>query len=281
MVERSLDMADRSLENMTERAPGAVHNSQAVPQAAVRNPQTTPQAATRVSQAAPQAAAHGQQETPRAAAQTATAAMRGHQAPHVAAPVPPAETELPAPADILADDLLDLPTALMEPPEGFDPEPAPGALELDHLYNEIDKVYHAYARGCGLSDCAYWMLYDLVLAAGSLPLARLTASWSYSKQTINSAIKVLEQRGLVALDFAEGSRKSKVASLTAEGRVFCRRYIEPAIEAERRAFGSLEPAERRELVRLARRYTDALDAELEAALGVAADTAAPAKEVRS
>ena len=25
--------------------------------------------------------------------------------------------------------------------------------ELDYLYNEIDKLYHAYARGCGLSDC--------------------------------------------------------------------------------------------------------------------------------
>ena len=259
MAERSLDTADRSLENMTECAPGAARNLHAAPQGAARSSQPT-------SQPVPQAA---------------SASTRDQQAPRAAALVPPGETELPAPADILADDLLDLPTALMEPPEGFDPEPAPGALELDHLYNEIDKVYHAYARGCGLSDCAYWMLYDLVLAAGSLPLARLTASWSYSKQTINSAIKVLEQRGLVALDFAEGSRKSKVASLTAEGRVFCRRYIEPAIEAERRAFGSLEPAERRELVRLARRYTDALDAELEVALGAAADPDASAKEVRS
>ena len=25
-------------------------------------------------------------------------------------------------------------------------------LALDLLYNEVDKLYHAYARGCGLSD---------------------------------------------------------------------------------------------------------------------------------
>ena len=73
-------------------------------------------------------------------------------------------------------------------------------MELDLLYNEIDKLYHAYARGCGLSDCAYWMLYDLVLAGGELPLTRLTASWSYSKQTINSALKSLQARGYLYSD---------------------------------------------------------------------------------
>ena len=135
-------------------------------------------------------------------------------------------------------------------------------LELDYLYNEIDKLYHAYARGCGLSDCAYWMLYDLEVAHGSLPLQQLTSSWSYSKQTINSALKVLRERGLVALDFAEGSRKSKVATLTDEGRAFSERYIVPAIQAEERAFDSLDERERRELVRLVRRYVDALEAQM-------------------
>ena len=48
------------------------------------------------------------------------------------------------------------------------------ARELDYLYNEIDKLYHVYAHGCGVSDCAYWMLYDLEVAGGELPLAELT-----------------------------------------------------------------------------------------------------------
>lgn len=138
-------------------------------------------------------------------------------------------------------------------------------IELDYLYNEIDKLYHAYARGCGLSDCAYWMLYDLECADGSLPLAQLTTSWSYSKQTINSAIKTLEQQGLVELTFMEGSRRNKTASLTAAGRAFSLDYIVPAIKAEEAAFGELDPAEQRELIRLVRRYVDALDAQITAA----------------
>lgn len=137
-------------------------------------------------------------------------------------------------------------------------------VELDYLYNEIDKLYHVYARGCGISDCAYWMLYDLEIAGGALPLRQLTSSWSYSKQTINSAIKVLGERGLVQLDFAEGSRKSKVASLTEAGRTFSARHIVPAIRAEERAFATLTPAERAELIRLVRRYAEALDAQMSA-----------------
>ena len=139
-----------------------------------------------------------------------------------------------------------------------------GPADLDYLYNMIDKLYHAYARGCGISDCAYWMLYDLVLAGGELPLSELTASWSYSKQTINSALKTLRDRGLVELSFMEGSRKSKRATLTEDGRVFSSRHIVPAIRAEDRAFSNLSAAEQEELVRLVRRYVDALDAQLAA-----------------
>lgn len=138
------------------------------------------------------------------------------------------------------------------------------ARQLDYLYNEVDKLYHVYARGCGVSDCAYWMLYDLEVAGGELPLSELTASWSYSKQTINSALKTLRDRGLVELSFMEGSRKSKRATLTEDGRVFSSRHIVPAIRAEDRAFSYLSAAEQEELVRLVRRYVDALDAQLAA-----------------
>ena len=142
------------------------------------------------------------------------------------------------------------------------PEVEGDPLELDLLYNEIDKLYHTYARGCGLSDCAYWMLYDLVLAGGELPLARLTTSWSYSKQTINSALKTLQANGLIELSYVEGSRKSKRALLTQAGRAFSEECIAPAIRAERRAFEVLDADEQHTLVRLVRRYADALEEQI-------------------
>ena len=134
-------------------------------------------------------------------------------------------------------------------------------IELDYLYNTADKLYTQFARSCGLSSCAYWMLYDLELAGGTAPLRRLCESWAYSKQTINSALKTLEARQLIALDFCEGSRKNKVAALTEAGRAFSRRHIVPAMQAERRAFRRLSEPDREQLLALVREYTAALEAE--------------------
>ena len=160
------------------------------------------------------------------------------------------------------------------------PTDGAGPADLDYLYNMIDKLYHEYARDCGLSDCAYWMLYDLESAGGAMPQRELAEQWCYSKQTISSALKSLESKGLVALDYEEGSRRSKVVSLTDAGRSFSRRRIVPAMEAEKRAFLTLAASERFELLRLVRRYASALEQEIRASARTSA-TAVPADEPES
>ena len=90
-------------------------------------------------------------------------------------------------------------------------------VDFDRLLNGLDHIYSEFSRACGLSDCAYWMLVDTSTAGGSIAVSRLTSEWFYSKQTINSAIKALTARGFATLEFAEGSRKNKVVSLTEEG----------------------------------------------------------------
>lgn len=155
-----------------------------------------------------------------------------------------------------------------------------GPADLDYLYNMIDKLYHEYARGCGLSDCAYWMLYDLESAGGAMPQRELAEQWCYSKQTISSALKSLESKGLVALDYEEGSRRSKVVALTDAGRAFSHRRIVPAMEAEKRAFLTLAASERFELLRLVRRYASALEQEIRTSARASA-TAVPADEPES
>ena len=95
-------------------------------------------------------------------------------------------------------------------------------------------------------------------------MSRLTREWFYSKQTINSAIKTLTARGLATLEFAEGSRKNKVVCLTDEGRRFAEQYALPAVKAEQRAFGALEPREQREIMRLVGKFSHALNEECEA-----------------
>lgn len=92
------------------------------------------------------------------------------------------------------------------------------SVDFDRMLNGLDRIYSEFARACGLSDCAYWMLVDISTADEDVAVSRLTSEWFYSKQTINSAIKTLTARGLATLEFAEGSRKNKVVCLTDEGR---------------------------------------------------------------
>lgn len=137
-------------------------------------------------------------------------------------------------------------------------------VDFDRMLNGLDRIYSEFARTCGLSDCAYWMLVDTSTAGGSIAVSRLTSEWFYSKQTINSAIKTLTARGFATLEFAEGSRKNKVVSLTEEGRRFAKRYAMPAQEAEQRAFDALEPCEQREIMRLIGKSSQVLGEECEA-----------------
>lgn len=141
---------------------------------------------------------------------------------------------------------------------------SPSVVDFDRQINQLDQVYAGFSRACGLSECAFWMLLDTAAYGGEATLARLRGEWCYSKQTINSALKTLANRGLATLDFVEGSRKSKLVRLTPSGRAFAERYTDPAIEAEKRAFESLGAEERNELMRLMRKFTELLGDELAA-----------------
>lgn len=137
-------------------------------------------------------------------------------------------------------------------------------VDFDRMLNGLDRIYSEFARACGLSDCAYWMLVDTSAAGGSVAVSRLTSEWFYSKQTINSAIKTLRARGLATLEFAEGSRKNKVVRLTEEGVQFAKRYALPAQKAEQQAFEALEPWEQREIMRLVGKFSQVLGDECDA-----------------
>ena len=80
--------------------------------------------------------------------------------------------------------------------------------ELDYLYKEADRIYYGFARRCGLSTCAYWMMYDIERAGGAMALRSLTDSWAFSKQTINSSVRNLEKQGFIYLKQGIGREKN-------------------------------------------------------------------------
>ena len=148
------------------------------------------------------------------------------------------------------------------------PAPPPSFTDLDRVYKETDMLYARLARGCGLSECAYWVMYS-VLAQDEHPSRAATQRdiaerLSYTKQTLNSAVRSLAEKGLVVLSPAAGDRRSKEIRLTEDGLAFARERIAPAMRVEARAFAKLTAAEQEEFVRLATKYARAVHAEVEA-----------------
>ena len=134
---------------------------------------------------------------------------------------------------------------------------------FDRLYRRSDELYHRIARGCGVSDTAYWLMYAIYTCGGSAPVGYLNEECGYPKQTVSSALRALERRGYVTSAFCAGSRKAKRVSFTDEGQAFASEKIVPANKAERRAFKTLDDAEQAEMLRLVDKYVEAIERELD------------------
>lgn len=157
----------------------------------------------------------------------------------------------------------DVPEASLEA-KSLEPSPtlATSVRDIDAIFRETDRLYYGIARGCGLSDCAYWVLVSVCGSDGGITQSDIADEFSYSRQTVNSSVKVLLNRGLVCTHARRDDRRVKLVGLTKKGEEFCERYVIPAVKAEERAFASLEPKERNEFVRIVRKYVDAIDVQL-------------------
>lgn len=141
---------------------------------------------------------------------------------------------------------------------------APSVADLDMLYKETDRLYVELSRGSGLSACAYWVMYAIEVGGGTVTQRQIIDRIYYPKQTVSSAVRSLEGKGLLVLAADDADRRSKLVTLTEAGRVFARRHLDPAMQAEARAFARLGPEKAARLVSLANEYARAVHAEVEA-----------------
>ena len=121
---------------------------------------------------------------------------------------------------------------------------------------EFDSVYGLLAKSCGLSGTEYWAL--VLIREGVVTQREISEQLSLSRQTLNSAFKLLIKKGLIRLEPLENDQRSKRAILTPAGE----RYVETTIARTRRleeqAWQALTEEEQAALIRLTRRYSAAL-----------------------
>ncbi len=132
-------------------------------------------------------------------------------------------------------------------------------------YKEQDDLYRAVARQCGLSDCAFWVLYALRESGRPMTQSDVCAAVYQPKQTVHSTLKKLAGEGYLQL--TEGrDRRSKYLTLTAAGETLMARTVDRVMAAEETAMDTLTAAERTQFLALCRRYNAALRQALSTAI---------------
>lgn len=126
--------------------------------------------------------------------------------------------------------------------------------EYNQLQKNYEGLYHKFARQCGLSDTAFWILYSVKECEEAFTQKELCKQWFYSKQTVNSALKQLQTQGFIKLMPLPGNKKNKQIYLTEEGELLARQTVIPLMEAEHLAFGSLSATERQAFLNLTKKY---------------------------
>lgn len=129
---------------------------------------------------------------------------------------------------------------------------------FNQIYKEMDNVYHNYAKNSGLSDMAYWILYSMAEEGKPFTQRDFCKSWSFAPQSVNSALKDLEKKGIISLESVPGNKKNKWICLTAEGEKFMSRVITPLIVKECETFEALSPEECELMLSLTQKYLCAL-----------------------
>ena len=80
--------------------------------------------------------------------------------------------------------------------------------EYNSIMKETDEIYREAAKAIGLSDCAFWILYVLREDCGAVTQSQICRTLYQAKQTVNSALKKMQQSGYIEL-CSSGDRRSK------------------------------------------------------------------------
>ncbi len=131
-------------------------------------------------------------------------------------------------------------------------------IRFNQIYKEMDIIYHNYAKSTELSDTAFWILYSISEHNSSFTQRDLCRDWSFAPQTLNSALKDMEKRGIIRLEPVTGNKKNKLLHLTPNGERLVADVILPLMQEEDNSFSVLDEKECEQMLSFTERYVEAL-----------------------
>lgn len=132
---------------------------------------------------------------------------------------------------------------------------------FNYLVGEIDATYHEASLKLGLSDSALMILYAICDAGEGCLLQEICFYTGISKQTINSALRKLEEEDILYLK--PFNAKSKQVYLTDKGRKLAEKTAYRIMQAEDEIFASWEKEDVDKYLELTEKYQRCLREKIE------------------
>ncbi len=142
-----------------------------------------------------------------------------------------------------------------------------GMQRYNYLLGELEAVYHSISLYMGLSDSISRILYAICDQGDRCPLSLICRRTGLSKQTVNSALRRLEEKGLVRLEAVDG--RAKEVCFTPAGRQLADGTARRILEMENRAMGDFAPGEVQQYLDLTERFLRSLQRQAEELTGAA------------
>lgn len=110
-------------------------------------------------------------------------------------------------------------------------------MEFREASNSLDSAYSGFCKYWGVSNAEYWSLISL--AEGSTTQQEISQKMAMSRQTVNSAFKLLVEKKWVRLETTPNNLRVKNARLTKKGQDLAEKLIVQLHQFEREAWRSL------------------------------------------
>ncbi|MDO4544853.1 MAG: MarR family transcriptional regulator [Bacillota bacterium] len=120
------------------------------------------------------------------------------------------------------------------------------------ISKEYDKLWVTFAKSCGLSPAECGVLFSL--REGLNTQSEICEELSMAKQTANSAIKKLTDKGLILLEASKDDMRAKRITFTQAGEAFAVRNIDAINAVEEGIWAKMTAEEKESLIRISQKY---------------------------
>ena len=121
---------------------------------------------------------------------------------------------------------------------------------------DTDALYHKISLSLGLTDSALNILYIIYFDGGCAKLSDIVRYSGLMKQTVNSSLRNLEDKGILTLEKVDG--KSKAVRLTQKGTKLCENTVKHLIGWEDKALSTFSEDELKLFLSLMERYLNSM-----------------------